>query len=136
MKHRWKFATIVLALLLLSGCATGKTADVKDEGIQNGSESIEDGFVFEIDDVFFIDETTVATGKAVSGTLNRGDAVILLKADGTQIETTAVKLEIFRQELDKIVEGDNASVYLADLQKTDVEIGDKLVTAVTKQNRD
>ncbi len=135
-----------MTMCFLTGCAAEKEeADAENKGDvttntsaapEESGESEESGvelpegeysFVFLVEDKFVITgEGLVATGLVESGKIGVGDKVILLKADGTQIETKVNKLEMFRKELDEIVEGDYAGVYLEGMEREDVEAGDKL----------
>lgn len=82
---------------------------------------------FEIEDVFFITgRGTVATGRVSSGILSIGDAVEVVRADGTRIGATVTGVEAFRKKLTSAGPGDMIGVLLDTVTRHDLARGDTL----------
>lgn len=109
---------------------------VAKEGEESDFPKIDNiGATFVIEDSYTIDGAGVASGTMENGRMYVGDAVKLVKADGTEIEGSIVKLEMFREELYEIVAGDIVSVALSGISASDMERGDRLVV-VSKPKED
>lgn len=85
------------------------------------------GSAFVIEDSYTIDGNGVASGKMESGRIYLGDTVMLVKADGTEIEGSVIRMVLFKEELNEIVTNDRASITLSGISSSDMERGDKLV---------
>jgi translation elongation factor EF-Tu-like GTPase len=82
---------------------------------------------FEIEDVFFITgRGTVATGKVSSGILSVGDAVEVVRADGTRIGATVTGVEAFRKKVTSAEPGEMVGVLLDTVTRHDLARGDTL----------
>ena len=82
---------------------------------------------FEIEDVFFITgRGTVATGRVSSGILSVGDAVEVVRADGTRLSATVTGVEAFRKRLTSAGPGDMIGVLLDTVTRNDLARGDTL----------
>ncbi len=112
MKKKVIAIMVLSAMCLLAGC--GKKDTVKG--------------TFLVDDVFSITgRGTVVTGTVESGTIDVGDDAVLIKADGTEIETSVELIEQFREELKTIGEGVIGGLTLEGIEREEVEQGDQLV---------
>lgn len=84
-------------------------------------------FRFEIEDVFFITgRGTVATGTVSSGILTIGDAVEVVRADGTRVGATVTGIEAFRKKLTSAGPGEMLGVLLDTVTRHDLARGDTL----------
>lgn len=109
---------------------------VAKEGEESDFPKVDNiGATFVIEDSYTIDGAGIASGKMENGRMYVDDAVKLVKADGTEIEGSIVKLEMFREELHEIVAGDIVSIALSGISSSDMEHGDKLVV-VSKPKED
>ncbi len=83
-------------------------------------------FLLTVNGVFTIAGSTTVTGKVARGQAVVGDALVLRKADGTELTTEVVRLNTGD---DPIREGDAAGVSLKDVPESEVHEGDQLVGA-------
>ena len=83
-------------------------------------------FLLTVNGVFTIAGSTTVTGKVAQGQAVVGDAVVLRKADGTEVMTEVVRLNTGDEP---IREGDAAGVSLKDVPEAEVHEGDQLVGA-------
>ena len=91
-------------------------------------------FEYEVEDVFsLINGGVVVVGCVKNGTMQVGDKALLLKGDGTKIETRIRQMETRRAgqmlPLKKVSEGNPAGVLLEGLKKEQVEVGDRIVSS-------
>jgi elongation factor Tu len=85
-------------------------------------------FRLDIEDVFFITgRGTVATGTVGAGILSVGDAVEVVRADGTRQSATVTGIEAFRKIQKSAGVGDMIGVLLDSVTRDDLKRGDTLV---------
>lgn len=79
---------------------------------------------FMIEDVFTITgRGTVVTGRVLRGSFKLGDVVVL---GNTGITTEISGIEMFRKQLDEVIEGDNAGILLRGVERNNVARGEML----------
>jgi elongation factor Tu len=84
-------------------------------------------FRFEIEDVFVITgRGTVATGTVRRGILSVGDAVDVVRADGTRVGATVTGIEAFRKKVTSAGPGEMIGVLLDAVNRDDLQRGDAL----------
>ncbi len=83
-------------------------------------------FLLTVTGVFTIAGSTTVIGKVAQGQAAVGDALVLRRADGTELVTEVVRLNTGDEP---IREGDAAGVSLKDLLEAEVHEGDQLVGA-------
>ena len=78
-----------------------------------------------IQDVFSITgRGTIVTGIIESGTINKGDSVLIRTTDGSTIETIVTAVESFRKILASATKGDNVGLLLDKNIKSQLNRGD------------
>ena len=81
-----------------------------------------------VDDVFYLtDRGAALTGNVESGVICVGDRAVIIRTDGTELETKVVGLEWFGKSLEEAEEGMPIGVFLEGIERNDVNRGDKLV---------
>lgn len=121
MKNKWKLILVIGVMCLLAGCGS------KEADEETNQEANVKGDML-IDDVFKItDRGTVATGTVESGKICVGDKAVLIKEDGTEIETEIVALEQFRKLIEEANEGEIVGAQLEGVEKEEVDRGDRLI---------
>ena len=81
-----------------------------------------------VDDVFYLtDRGVVLTGNVESGVICVGDRAVIIRTDGTELETEVVGIEWFEKSLEEAEEGMPIGVFLERIDRDDVNRGDKLV---------
>ena len=85
-------------------------------------------FLLTVNGVFTIAGNTTVTGEVAQGQAVVGDAVVLRRADGTELVTEVVRLSTGDAP---VREGDAAGVSLKDVPAAEVHAGDQLVGAVS-----
>lgn len=117
MKNKWKWILVCSVMCLLVGCGSKET----DQKTDIAASML-------IDDVFTISgRGTVATGMVESGKICVGDEAVLIKEDGTEVETVILSLEAYRELIEEAEEGDSVGAQLEGLEYKDVSRGDRLV---------
>lgn len=115
MKRKVTLILAVCAMCLLAACG-GKEKKAQGAG------------TLEISDVFTITSRgTVVTGTVESGVICVGDKAVIVKEDGTELETEVMLIEMFRQTMDEAKEGDSVGIQVDGLEKNQISVGDKLV---------
>ena len=85
-------------------------------------------FDLTVGDVFTITgRGTVVTGTIDTGHVKVGDAVTLVRSDGSTRELTVSGIEMFRKTTDSAVAGDNVGLLLGGIERGDIARGDRLV---------
>lgn len=111
MKKKLLLILTVCTMFMLMACG-------KDEG--TGSMAI--------DDVFNLtDRGVVITGNVESGVICVGDRAVIMREDGTKLETVVKEIEWFTNFIEEAEEGKWIGVSLEGIDKDDVARGDKLV---------
>jgi translation elongation factor EF-Tu-like GTPase len=86
-------------------------------------------FKMTIEDVFDIaDRGVVVTGTVETGSVQPGDEVTF-ESKGARRSVRVTAIEKFREMLPRADAGDSVGLYLSDVAKDDVAVGDRLVTA-------
>jgi elongation factor Tu len=81
-----------------------------------------------VQDVFSIAKRgTVVTGKVETGTLKVGDEIVI-RGRGAEKKAVVAGIESFRKMLEQANQGDSIGVLLKDMQRTEVQSGDELVS--------
>ena len=81
-----------------------------------------------VQDVFSIAKRgTVVTGTVEAGTLKVGDE-ILIRGRGTEKKALVTGIEAFRKVQQQANQGDSIGVLLRDINRTEVQSGDELVS--------
>lgn len=81
-------------------------------------------FEFRIEDVFSISgRGTVVAGRALSGSLTVGQAVLVPLKDGTDLRTVVTGIEMFRRVTDRLEAGQQAGLLLRGVDKSSVARG-------------
>lgn len=112
---------------------TPNNSEVKDE---NGA------FLFSIEDVFTItDRGTIVTGNVQRGKLKVGDTVQIVGLSKEILTTEVTGIEMFREQKDEAVVGDNVGIVLKDITRDQVQRGQVLakpnsIIATTKFDAD
>ena len=118
--------TAVLFMVVLAGCGQ-QMAEPK-------SVEETDSFEFEVEDVFALSDGSgvVVVGYVQSGIMKTGAAAVLVKEDGTTIETVIGTLETCSAQTESYIHpsevdtGVPVGVLLEGLEKEQVDIGDLL----------
>lgn len=118
--------TAVLFMVVLAGCGQ-QMAEPK-------SVEETDSFEFEVEDVFALSDGSgvVVVGYVQSGIMKTGAAAVLVKEDGTTIETVIGTLETYSAQTESYIHpsevdtGVPVGVLLEGLEKEQVDIGDLL----------
>jgi elongation factor Tu len=98
--------------------------DVVDNYIPTPKRDTEKPFLMSIEDVFSIKgRGTVVTGRAERGTLKKGEEVDIVGLRDEIMRTVVTGTEMFHQELDAVMAGDNAGVLLRGTTRDEVERG-------------
>ena len=85
-----------------------------------------DDFKMTVDDIFFIiGRGTVVTGQVESGTLRKGETVLI---NGSR-SCVVTAIEAFRKAPDSAKQGDNVGLVLAGVTKDEVRRGDVITKA-------
>lgn len=137
VKKLFLAATLIVALTM-TGCGQGvlqEDSGTENQGTlenqeQKGSsdEEKEAVFVLNIVDVFALTgRGTVVAGTVKSGGVKIGDTVYVVKEDGTELETSVVRIEVFGGMKDEAGEGENVGIELDGLEKDQIAPGDQLV---------
>lgn len=93
---------------------------------QNDDELINSPFVMPIDAIFVIKgRGLIIIGQVQSGTLRKGDSILLTGGSKPDVTTTVTAFEMFIKDHDTWVAmpGDNTAILLRELDKEQVEIG-------------
>ena len=91
---------------------------------QNFKEDLNNPFSMTIQDVFTITgRGTVVVGKVESGRLQINDTILI---ERTGKIANVKGIEAFRKQIDSAQAGDDIGILLENIQRNDVEIGDKL----------
>ncbi len=84
-------------------------------------------FLMSVEDVFSISgKGTVATGRVLRGTVKVGDKVQVIGLDHEIITTEVVDIQAFRQSMEYADAGNDAGLYLKDVERDDVVRGQVL----------
>lgn len=129
IKQEILFVTMLFMLLVLTACRQ-KSAE------QNDKEETLD-FQFEVEEVYAVSEggSVVVTGYVQNGIMKVGDKAVLVKEDGTKLETRVDMLEVYDHEKDCTVFTDEVGqdtpvgVLLSGLEKEQVDVGDLLMNS-------
>ena len=98
--------------------------DAVDNWIELPVRDQDKPFLMPIEDVFSITgRGTVATGRIESGVINTGDPVDIVGMGDEKLTSTITGVEMFRKILDRGEAGDNVSLLLRGIEKTDIKRG-------------
>jgi elongation factor Tu len=101
-----------------------KLMDIVDEHIPMPKRETDKPFLMSIEDVFSIKgRGTVVTGRAERGSLKKGEEVEIVGLRPEIMKTVVTGTEMFHQELDAVMAGDNAGVLLRGTTREEVERG-------------
>ncbi len=128
VEHKKKvlFTAVLFMVMVLAGCGR-QMAEPKP-----AEET--DSFEFEVEDVFALSDGSgvVVVGYVQSGIMKTGTAAVLVKEDGTTIETVVGTLETYSAQTESYIHpsevdtGVPVGVLLEGLEKEQVDIGDLL----------
>lgn len=129
IKQKILFVAMLLMVLVLTACS-------QESAEQNDKEETRD-FQFEVEEAYAVSEggSVVVTGYVQNGIMKAGDKAVLVKEDGTKLETCIAMLEVYDQEKDCTVFADEvgqdtpAGVLLSGLEKDQVDAGDLLMNS-------
>ncbi len=100
-----------------------KLMSVVDDYIPQPERDVNKPFLMPVEDVFSIKgRGTVVTGRCERGTIKKGESVEIIGLKETRT-STVTGTEMFHQELDAVVAGDNAGILLRGIEREDVERG-------------
>ncbi len=95
-----------------------------DEWIPTPARDVDKPFLMPVEDVFSIKgRGTVVTGRAERGTLKKGEEVEIIGLMEEKMKSVVTGIEMFHQELDAVLAGDNAGVLLRGITREQVERG-------------
>jgi elongation factor Tu len=95
-----------------------------DEWIPTPEREVDKPFLMPVEDVFSIKgRGTVVTGRADRGTLKKGEEIEIVGLVEEKMKSVVTGIEMFHQELDAVLAGDNAGVLLRGITREQVERG-------------
>jgi elongation factor Tu len=95
-----------------------------DEWIPTPERDVDKPFLMPVEDVFSIKgRGTVVTGRAERGTLKKGEEIEIIGLIDEKMKTVVTGIEMFHQELEAVLAGDNAGVLLRGITRDQVERG-------------
>jgi len=111
-----KFRYIHCKVTDAAGTEQTVTTEMKYGGSDKINDLTTDTFLMYVEDIFWItDRGLVATGRITNGKVKPGDALKLMKNDGTTETVTVERIEMFKKTLDEAKKGDNVGLLLQGL---------------------
>lgn len=128
-RQRTLLVAMLLMFFLLTACGR--------ESVEQGNKEETQDFQFEVEEAYAVTEggSVVVTGYVQNGIMKAGDKAVLVKEDGTKLETCVEMLEVYDHEkectvfADQVGQDTPVGVLLSGLEKEQVDAGDLLTNS-------